>query len=436
MRVYLDYNATTPMAPEVLDAMMPYFSERFANASSIHSEGQRARYAVEGARESVAGLIGAKAGEIVFTSGGTEADNLAIFGVVAADGTARTKTGGASPAPTDTSEGGARESDAASGASGNGARHVITSAIEHSAVLNACQKLERDGVEVTYVGVGADGVVDPEEVRRALRPSTILISIMHANNELGTIQPIAAIGEIAREAGVAFHTDAVQAAGKLPLDVGRLGVDLLSLSAHKIYGPKGMGALYLRAGTRLHPMFYGGHHERDKRPGTENVAGIVGLGRAAESARALLGKSAELGESAADSTSRIAAMRDRFESTILEMVPQSRVNGDRSRRVANTTNMTFAGAEGESLVIALDLRGVACSSGSACSSGAVEPSHVLTAIGLTPEEGRSSVRFSLGRTTVDAEIDFAVNAVREAVGHLRGISPSYRKTTAVPATRR
>ncbi len=429
MRVYLDYNATTPMAPEVLDAMMPYFSERFANASSIHSEGQRARYAVEGARESVAGLIGAKAGEIVFTSGGTEADNLAIFGTIAAAaGAARAASGGekpggssavrslseSTPAPTKTSEGGGRA-------------HVITSAIEHSAVLNACQKLERDGVEVTYVGVGADGVVDPEEVRRALRPSTVLISIMHANNELGTIQPIEAIGEIAREAGVAFHTDAVQAAGKLPVDVARLGVDLLSLSAHKIYGPKGVGALYVRAGTRLHPMFYGGHHERDKRPGTENVAGIVGLGRAAESARSLLGKPTELGESAA----RIAAMRDRFESTILEMVPQCRVNGDRSRRVANTTNMTFAGAEGESLVIALDLRGVACSSGSACSSGAVEPSHVLTAIGLTPEEGRSSVRFSLGRTTVDAEIDFTVNAVREAVGHLREISPTYRKTADV-----
>jgi cysteine desulfurase len=374
----------------------------------------------------VAALIGAKAGEIVFTSGGTEADNLAIFGAVAAAagggakasergaGGGDAKAGGASPAPTKISECGARA-------------HVITSAIEHHAVLNACQRLERDGVEVTYVGVGADGVVDPEEVRRALRPSTVLISIMHANNELGTIQPIEAIGEIAREAGVAFHTDAVQAAGKLPIDVKRLGVNLLSLSAHKIYGPKGMGALYVKAGTRLHPMFYGGHHERDKRPGTENVAGIVGLGRAAESARSLLGKPTEMGESAA----RIAAMRDRFESTILEMVPQSRVNGDRSRRVANTTNMTFAGAEGESLVIALDLRGVACSSGSACSSGAVEPSHVLTAIGLTPEEGRSSVRFSLGRTTLDAEIDFAVNAVRDAVGHLREISPTYRKTATV-----
>lgn len=381
------------MAPEVLDAMMPYFSERFANASSIHSEGQRARYAVEGARESVAGLIGAKAAEIVFTSGGTEADNLAIFGAIAAAGATNAE----------------------------GKRHVITSAIEHHAVLNACQKLERDGVEVTYVGAGADGIVDAEEVRRALRPSTILISIMHANNELGTIQPIAAIGEIAREAGVAFHTDAVQAVGKLPVDVGRLGVNLLSLSAHKIYGPKGMGALYVKAGTRLHPMFFGGHHERDKRPGTENVAGIVGLGRAAESARALLSESA----------ARIAGLRDRFESRILEMVPQCRVNGDRSRRVANTTNITFAGAEGESLVIALDLRGVACSTGAACSSGAVEPSHVLTAIGLTPEEGRSSVRFSLGRTTLDAEIDFAVNAVRDAVGHLREISPTYRKTAGV-----
>jgi len=407
------------MAPEVLDAMMPYFSERFANASSIHSEGQRARYAVEGARESVAALIGAKAAEIVFTSGGTEADNLAIFGTMAAArgglkesergaGGGDVEAGGASPAPT-------------AGEGATARRHVITSAIEHSAVLNACQKMERDGVEVTYIGVGADGIVDPEEVRRALRPETVLISIMHANNELGTIQPIEAIGEIAREAGVAFHTDAVQAAGKIPVDVKRLGVNLLSLSAHKIYGPKGTGALYVKAGTRLDPMFYGGHHERDKRPGTENVAGIVGLGRAADSARALLGESA----------ARIAMLRDRFESAILEMVPQCRINGDRARRVANTTNMTFAGAEGESLVIALDLRGVACSSGSACSSGAVEPSHVLTAIGLTAEEGRSSVRFSLGRTTVDAEIDFAVNAVREAVGHLREISPTYRKMADV-----
>ena len=383
MRVYLDYNATTPVGPEVTAAMMPYFSERFANASSIHSEGQRARYAVEEARDSVARLIGAKPAEIVFTSGGTEADNLAIFGAVAAKRPA----------------------------------HVITSAIEHHAVLNACQQLERDGVDVTYLPVGADGILDAEDVRRALRAETVLISVMHANNELGTVQPIEAIGKIAREAGVAFHTDAVQSAGKLPLDVTQLGVDLLSLSAHKIYGPKGIGALYVKTGTRLEPMFFGGHHERDRRPGTENVAGIVGLGRAAESARALLDESA----------ARIAAMRDRLEETILETVPHCAVNGDRRRRVANTTNITFEGAEAESLVIALDLRGVACSTGAACSSGAVEPSHVLTAIGLTPEQGRSSVRFSLGRGTVEAEIDFAVNAVRAAVEKLREISPRYGK---------
>jgi cysteine desulfurase len=397
MRVYLDYNATTPMAPEVLEAMLPYFSERFANASSIHSQGQRARYAVEDARESVSALIGAKPAEIVFTSGGTEADNLAIFGTIEAARNAK-ESAGEKP-------------------------HVITSAIEHHAVLNACQKLEREGNEVTYVPVGADGIVDPEEIRRALRPNTLLISVMHANNELGTIQPIETIGEIARGAGVTFHTDAVQSAGKLPLDVKRLGVNLLSLSAHKIYGPKGTGALYVKAGTRLHPMFYGGHHERDKRPGTENVPGIVGLGRAAESARALLD----------ESTTRIAAMRNRLEETILETIPQCQVNGNREKRVANTTNITFEGAEAESLVIALDLRGVACSTGAACSSGAVEPSHVLTAIGRTPEQGRSSIRFSLGRGTVDAEIDFALRAIPAAVEKLREMSPKYRKSETTPA---
>ena len=392
-RVYFDCNATTAVEPAVVEAMLPYLSGEFGNASSIHGFGQRARGAVETAREQVASLLGARAQEIVFTSGGTEADNLAIFGCVAA---------AKRPA------------------------HVITSAIEHHAVLNACQKLERDGVAVTYVAVGADGIVDAEEIRRALRAETVLISVMHANNELGTIQPIEEIGEIAREAGVAFHTDAVQSAGKLPLDVTRLGVDLLSLSAHKIYGPKGIGALYVKTGTRLEPMFYGGHHERDRRPGTENVAAIVGLGRAAESARALLDESA----------TRISAMRDRLEETILETIPHCRVNGDRSRRVANTTNITFAGAEAESLVIALDLRGVACATGAACSSGAVEPSHVLTAIGLTPEQGRSSIRFSLGRNTVEAEIDFAVNAVRAAVEKLREISPRYRKSEISPAVGR
>ena len=387
------------MAPEVLGAMLPYFSERFGNASSIHSVGQRARHAIEAARESVAALIGAKPAEIVFTSGGTEADNLAIFGSIQAG---NSTTGQSSR------------------------RHIITSAIEHHAVLNTCEQLQRDGLDVTYVPVGRDGILDPEDIRRAIRPDTILISIMHANNELGTIQPIEAIGEIAREAGITFHTDAVQSAGKLPLDVNRLGVNLLSLSAHKIYGPKGTGALYVKSGTKLHPIFFGGHHERDKRPGTENVAGIVGLGRAAELAKSLLAESAE----------RIAAMRDRFEQAILETVPQCRVNGRREMRVANTTNMTFAAAEGESLVIALDLRGVACSTGAACSSGAIEPSHVLTAIGLTPEEGRSSVRFSLGRDTVEAEIDFALRAIPAAVEKLREISPKYKKTETTPAATR
>ncbi len=420
MRVYLDNNATTPLAPEVLDAMMPYLTERYGNASSIHSFGQLARYAVEAARESVAALLAAKKAEIVFTSGGTEADNLAIFGAVAA-----VVGEGALDPPAFRGQQ-QHASDQAPAPRRNSRKHIITSSIEHHAVLNTCQKLERQGLDVTYVGVGREGIVDPEDVRRAIRPETVLISVMHANNELGTVQPIEAIGAIAREAGVAFHVDAVQSAGKLPIDVARLGCDLLSISAHKIYGPKGVGALYVKSGTRIEPIFAGGHHERDKRPGTENVAGIVGLGRAAESARALL----------SDSNARVGALRDRFEQTVLEMVPQSRVNGDRSRRVANTTNITFSGAEGESLVIALDLRGVACSTGAACSSGAVEPSHVLSAIGLSPEDGRSSVRFSLGRTTVDAEIDFAIRAVCEAVGKLREISPTWRQSARMTAGER
>ncbi|HEY4742924.1 MAG TPA: cysteine desulfurase NifS [Candidatus Acidoferrales bacterium] len=382
MRVYLDYNATTPVAPEVLEAMLPYFTHAYGNASSIHSPGQEARSAVEDARESVASLIGGKPAEIVFTSGGTEADNLAIFGIVA-------------------------------GASAK--RHVITSAIEHHAVLHGCEKLQSDGVDVTFLPVGSDGIVEPDEVRRALRPETALISVMHANNELGTIQPIEEIGAIAREADVYFHTDAVQTAGKLPIDVNRLGVDLLSLSAHKIYGPKGTGALFVKSGTRLEPLFFGGHHERDRRPGTENVAGIVGMGRAAAIAA----------RSVIDEASRIAELRDRLENSLLTAIPQCRVNGRQDKRTANTSNMTFSFAEGESLVIALDLRGVACSTGAACSSGAVEPSHVLKAIGLPPEDGRSSIRFSLGRETSADEIEFALDVIPAAVEHLRELSPAY-----------
>ena len=381
MHIYLDYNSTTPVDRAVLDAMLPYFADNFGNASSIHSSGQRGRSAVDAARDSVAALIGAKTAEIVFTSGGTEADNLALFGSLAA--------------------------------SNHSGKHIITTAIEHHAVLNAAQALEKQGIDVTYVPVGASGIVDPQDVRRALRPETILVSVMHANNELGTIQPIEEIGRIAAEADVYFHCDAVQSAGKLPLDVNRLGVDLLSISAHKIYGPKGVGALYVRAGTPLEPQFHGGHHERDRRPGTENVPGIVGFGKAAELARVRL----------ATDSARIESLRDRLEEMLLNSLASVRVNGDRSRRVPNTTNLAFTAAGGEALVIALDLQGVACATGAACSSGAVEPSHVLLAIGLSPDEARSSLRFSLGRTTTAAEIDRAADIIPPTVERLRALSP-------------
>lgn len=392
MRAYLDYNATTPVDPAVLEAMLPFLAGNFGNASSIHSPGQRARAAVDRARDSVATLLGAKTSEIVFTSGGTEADNLAIFGLVS----------GVAPKSA-------------------GRKHIITTAIEHHAVLNSCQALEQQGIEVTYVPVGSTGVIDPDEIRRTLRPETILISVMHANNELGTIQPIEEIGRIAAEADIYFHCDAVQSAGKLPLDVNQLGVDLLSISAHKIYGPKGVGALYVRTGTPLAPQFHGGHHERDRRPGTENVPGIVGLGKAAELARANL----------ATEPQRIAALRDRLERAILDSISSVRVNGDVARRAPNTTNLSFAAAGGEAMLIALDLLGVACSTGAACSSGAVEPSHVLLAIGLSPDEARSSLRFSLGRQTTPEEIDCAISAIPEVVDRLRALSP--RSTTMVTA---
>src|SRR5580704_928678 len=369
--------------------MLPYFAENFGNASSIHSTGQRARSAVETARESVAALLGAKASEIVFTSGGTEADNLAIFGTVEASRKPR--------------------------------KHVVTTTIEHHAVLNACQELERRGVEVSYVPVGGEGVVDPFDIRRALRPETVLITVMHANNEIGTIQPIAEIGRIARESNVIFHSDAVQSAGKSAVDVNRLGVDFLSLSAHKIYGPKGVGVLYVRSGAPLEPQFRGGHHERDRRPGTENVPGIVGLGRAAELARRQL----------SEAPKSIGALRDRLEQALVEQVPAVRVNGDPKRRVPNTTNLTFSGAGGEALLIALDLEGIACSTGAACSSGAVEPSHVLTAIGLSHDEARSSLRFSLGRPTTEEEIDQALRIIPAVIERLRALSPRVSRVVPV-----
>lgn len=379
--VYLDYNATTPVDAEVLSAMTPFFAETYGNASSIHSAGQQARAAMESARASVASLIGAKPAEIVFTSGGTEADNLAIFGTV-----------GAFP----------REP-----------KHVICSPIEHHAVLNAVEALEKQGVDVTWLPISSDGVIDPDDVRRALRPETVLIAVMRTNNELGTIQPIVEIGRIAADADVYFHCDAVQAAGKLPIDVNSMKVDLLALSAHKIYGPKGVGALYVRENTLLQPLFFGGTHERDRRPGTENVAGIVGMGKAAELARTRLAKD----------SARLSGLRDRLEEGILRSVTGARVNGDRARRVPNTTNITFANAESESLVIAMDLQGVQCSAGAACSSGAILPSHVLRAIGLPKDEAKATLRFSLGRLTTREDVDYALEVIPQAVERLRSISP-------------
>jgi len=392
-RVYLDHNATTPVEPEVLQAMLPYLSGEFGNAASIHTPGQRARAAVETAREQVAALIGARSQEVVFTSGGTESDNHAIFGIVR----------------------GGSGAGAASGAQKE-AKHVITAQIEHEAVLNACQALEKEGCAVTYLPVNSSGLINVEELRDAIGPETALISVMHANNELGTVQPLEEIGKVAAQNDIYFHTDAVQSAGKIPIDVASLGVDLVSISGHKFYAPKGIGALYIRGGTRLRQLLYGGHHQRGFRPGTENVPGIVGLGKAAELARRALEEDA----------SRISLLRDELERGLLARIPHARANAAAAPRTPNTTNITFPGIEGEALIIALDLKGLACSTGAACSSGAVEPSHVLTAIGLPAEEARASIRFSLGRHTSSADVASALEAVPGAVAQLRQLSPAYR----------
>jgi len=386
-RIYLDNNATTPVLPEVFEAIRPYFTEHFGNASSIHTHGQETRAAVESARESVAALLGCRAAEIIFTSGGTEADNLAIVGL--------TKPGD----------------------------HVITSSIEHHAVLHTCKHLEAIGREVTILPVDGRGQVDPADVQRALRPTTRLISIMMANNETGVLQPVEEIGKIAAEAGVCFHTDAVQAAGKAPIDVNRIGCHALSISGHKFHAPQGVGALYLRKGTHLDPLFYGGSHERSRRAGTENVPGIVGLGKASQLAKDAFDRGDD---------KKMSALRDRLEQGILAQVEDAVVNGEseknnRVARVPNTTNIRFEHIEGESLVIALDLKGLAVSAGAACSSGATEGSHVLLAMGLRADQVRSSIRFSLGKQTTDEDIDFALALVSETVARVRELSPSYRK---------
>ncbi|MBK5293064.1 MAG: cysteine desulfurase [Acidobacteriia bacterium] len=373
-RFYFDHNATTPVCPEAAQAWSCSLTDAWANPSSIHRDGQAARNALESARAQVAALLHCQPAQIVFTSGGTESDNLAILGAVRAHPGSR--------------------------------KHVVTSTIEHPAVLAACAQLEREGVAVTYVGVDASGLVNPDYVKRSLRPETVLISLMHANNETGVVQPVEQIAALAREAGVLMHSDGVQAAGRLQMPQ----VDLYSVSAHKMYAPKGCGALYVRSGIELQTMLYGGRHERSRRPGTENVAGAVAFGAAA---------------GLAQDNDRLPALRDRLESAIIAQVPGTRINGSGAPRISNTTNISFQGVEGESLVIALDLRGFAVSTGAACSSGALEPSHVLLAMGLPREQAKASLRFSLGRGNDESQVDALISAVIASAAHLRRLSPTY-----------
>lgn len=388
--IYLDANATTPLLPEVVDAMAPFWSTHFANPSSVHRSGQHARSAVEHARESVARLLSCRTSEIVFTSGGTEGDNLALFGTLPPGS------------------------------------HLITSTVEHHAVLHAAEALEHRGVEVTYLPCTASGRIEPSTLQSALRPNTrprrTLVSIILANNETGVIQPLRELAKIAHAAGALFHTDAVQAAGKLPVSVDDLGCDLLTLAGHKMYAPKGVGVLYLRSKTQLAPLFFGGSHERQRRAGTENVPGIVGLGRAAELASQWL---------ADGGPAELAKLRDRLERGLLSTVPDSGINGSREPRTPNTLNIYFDRVDAEALVIALDLAGLAVSAGSACQSGATEPSHVLTAMCLPEARARASIRISLSRLNTTAEVDGALELIPTTVSRLRQLTPSPR--LAAPA---
>jgi cysteine desulfurase len=399
-RIYMDANATTPLLPEVFEAMRPFWIEHFGNASSIHQHGQHARAAVDHARDSLARLLHCRASEIVFTSGGTESDNLALFGTITSELSATKER-----------------------------THVITTSIEHHAVLHAAESLEHRNIDVTFLPCTAQGVIEPAELIGAIRPNTKLVSIMYANNETGVVQPIAALASIAHAAGALFHTDAVQAAGKVPLDLSPHGplkdIDLLTISGHKMYAPKGIGILFVRRNVRLNPMMHGGSHERQRRAGTENVAGIVGLGKAAEISQQWL---------QTEGPDKLAALRDRLEQGILAQVDEAAVNGAGAPRVSNTTNIYFDHVEAEALVIALDLKGLSVSGGSACQSGATEPSHVLTAMGLTPARARASIRFSLSKLTTEEEVDQAIKLVPTAVAHLRDLSPTYTKPEAIAST--
>ena len=383
-RTYLDYAATTPVRPEVLEAMLPYFTESYGNPSSIHSFGQEAKGAMQEARERVAALIGARSEEIVFTGGGTEADNLALKGVAFAN--------------------------EAKG------KHIITSAIEHHAVLESLHFLEKRGFRMTCLPVDGYGLVDPQEVKEAIADDTVLVSIMHANNEVGTIQPIAEIGAIARERGVYLHVDAVQTVGHIPLGVNELNVDLLSMSAHKLYGPKGVGALYVRKGTRLVSLIHGGEQERRRRASTENIPGIVGFGKAAEIAKGEIEKEAE----------RLTVLRDHLIEGLLERIEDIRLNGHPTRRLPNNVNVSIRYIEGESMLLNLDMEGIGASTGSACSSGTLEPSHVLLALGLSHEEAHGSLRFSLGRETTEEDIDQVLEVLPPIVDKLRAMSPIFK----------
>ena len=380
-KIYFDHNATTPVAPEVADAMLPYLREEWGNPSSIHWAGRGSRKGVDDARDSVARLLNCEPTEVVFTSSGTEGDNHAIKGVVYSKK-----------------------------ARGN---HIITTRVEHPAVLNTCKYLEKNGFEVTWLDVDSQGMIDLDELKAAIKPSTTLITVMYANNETGTLFPIDRIGEIAREHGVTFHTDAVQAGGKIPLDTKKLNVDLLTISGHKLYGPKGVGALYIRRGVKLVPLIHGGHHERNRRGGTENVAGIAGLGRACEIALRDMDREVE----------HTSALRDRLEKALMEKIPHTYLNGHPTERLPNTTNLSFEFVEGESLLLNLDMKGIAASSGSACTSGSLEPSHVLIAMGLTHELSHGSVRFSLGRENTAEEVDFLIEQMPPIVERMRAMSP-------------
>jgi cysteine desulfurase len=384
-RIYLDHAATTPMRHEVVEAMLPFLRERFGNPSTLYSYGQEAKKAIDGAREKVAQVMNANSSEIVFTSGGTESDNFAISGVAWAN----QKRG----------------------------NHIITSSIEHHAVLNICKFLERRGFEVTYLPVDNHGLVSPDDVKKAVRKDTILISIMHANNEIGTIEPVEEIGKIAKEEGIYFHTDSVQTFGHIPIDVNMLNVDLLSASAHKLYGPKGVGCLYIRKGVKIVPFLYGGAQENKRRASTENVAGIVGFGKAAE----LAIKEME------EEGNRLILLRDRLIKEILEKISFTRLNGHTTKRLPGNVNICVEFVEGESMILQLDINGICASSGSACTSNVIEPSHVLLAIGIPPAVAQGSLRFTLGRDNTNKDIDYLLEILPAVVERLRAMSPLYQR---------